>query len=76
MKPGIQVFGVEVEGYPAMAQRLSGRPVAVGGPTVAEGIAVRDVGELPFALLRRMGTEILVVPERAVEQAISMLRLL
>ena len=73
LKPGIEVLGVEVEGYPAMAQRLAGLPVAVGGPTVAEGIAVRDVGELPFALLKRMGIEVLVVPERAVEQAIAML---
>ncbi|WP_226381668.1 threonine ammonia-lyase [Falsiroseomonas ponticola] len=73
LKPGIKVFGVEVEGYPAMAQRLAGEPVAVGGPTVAEGIAVRDVGEVPYAMLKRLGTEVLVVPERAVEQAIAML---
>ncbi|MBX9595188.1 MAG: threonine ammonia-lyase [Roseomonas sp.] len=73
LRPGIQVFGVEVEGYPAMAQRLAGQPVAVGGPTVAEGIAVRDVGEVPYAMLKRLGTEVLVVPERAVEQAIAML---
>lgn len=73
MKPGIQVFGVEVEAYSAMAQRLAGRPVHVGGPTVAEGIAVRDVGELPFTLLRRFGTEVLVVPERSVEEAIALL---
>ena len=73
LRPGIQVYGVEVEGYPAMAQRLAGEPVAVGGPTVAEGIAVRDVGEVPYAMLKRLGTEVLVVPERAVEQAIAML---
>ena len=73
LKPGIEVFGVEVEGYPAMAQRLKGLPVQVGGPTVAEGIAVRDVGELPLALLRNWGLEVLVVPERAVEEAIALL---
>jgi threonine dehydratase len=73
LKPGIAVLGVEVEGYPAMAQRLAGRPVAVGGPTVAEGIAVRDVGELPLGLIRRQGLEVLVVPERAVEEAIALL---
>ncbi|MCX8133634.1 MAG: threonine ammonia-lyase [Roseococcus sp.] len=73
LRPGIQVFGVEVEAYPAMAQRLAGQPVQVGGPTVAEGIAVRDVGELPLALIRRMGLEVLVVPERAVEEAIALL---
>jgi threonine dehydratase len=73
IKPGMQVFGVEVEAYSAMAQRLAGRPVQVGGPTVAEGIAVRDVGELPFAVIERLGLEVLVVPERAVEEAIAML---
>lgn len=73
LKPGITVIGVEVEGYPAMQQRLAGLPVSVGGPTVAEGIAVRDVGEIPFAWLKRMGIEVLLVPERSVEQAIALL---
>ncbi len=73
VRPGIAVYGVEVEGYPAMAQRLAGLPVQVGGPTVAEGIAVRDVGELPLAILREQGVEVLVVPERAVEQAVALL---
>jgi len=72
-RPGLKVYGVEVEGYPAMAQRLGGRAVSVGGPTVAEGIAVRDVGEVPYALLRDMGVEVLVVPEAAVEAGIAVL---
>ena len=73
LQPGVPVYGVEVEGYPAMAQRLAGLPVKVGGPTIAEGIAVRDVGELPLAQLRLLRSEVLVVPERAVEQAIALL---
>jgi threonine dehydratase len=73
LRPGITVVGVEVEGYPAMAQRLAGRPVSVGGPTVAEGIAVRDVGEVPFAWLKAHGIEVVLAPERAVEQAIALL---
>jgi threonine dehydratase len=73
LRPGMPVFGVEVEFYPAMAQRLAGKPVQVGGPTIAEGIAVRDVGEAPLAILKRLGVEVLVVPERAVEQAIVLL---
>jgi threonine dehydratase len=72
-RPDVAVFGVEVEAYAAMAQRLAGRAVSVGGPTVAEGIAVRDVGERPLSILRRLGVEVLVVPERAVEQAIALL---
>ncbi len=73
LRPGMPVFGVEVEFYPAMVQRLAGQPVSVGGPTIAEGIAVRDVGEMPLAMLKRLGIEVLVVPERAVEQAIALL---
>jgi threonine dehydratase len=73
LRPGIAVFGVEVEAYAAMAQMLAGRTVSVGGPTIAEGIAVRDIGELPFELVRRRVTDVLVVPERAVEEAIGLL---
>ena len=73
MKPGIEILGVEVEAYSAMAQRLAGSPVAVGGSTIAEGIAVRDVGELPVSILRELGIEVLLVPEAVIEQAIALL---
>jgi threonine dehydratase len=73
IKPGIAIYGVEVEAYAPMAQRLAGRAVSVGGATIAEGIAVRDIGEVPFEIVRRRVTEVLVVPERAVEEAIGLL---
>jgi threonine dehydratase len=73
LRPGISVFGVEVEAYAAMAQILAGRAVSVGGSTIAEGIAVRDIGTVPLELVRRRVTDILVVPERAVEEAIGLL---
>ncbi len=56
-----------------MAQRLAGHTVSVGGATIAEGIAVRDVGEIPFALIRRGIAGVLVAPERSVEEAIGLL---
>jgi hypothetical protein len=43
-----------------MAQRLAGRPVSVGGPTIAEGIAVRDIGELFGAEVVDVGTRHIV----------------
>jgi threonine dehydratase len=73
MKPGIAIYGAEVETYAAMAQRLAGRAVSVGGATVAEGIAVRDIGEIPFEMVRRRIAGILVTPERAIEEAIGLL---
>jgi threonine dehydratase len=73
MKPDIAVFGVEVATYSAMAQRLADETVSVGGPTIADGIAVRDIGELPLAIVRDLGLEVLVVPEHAIEEAIGLL---
>jgi threonine dehydratase len=73
LRPGIEIYGVEVETYAPMAQRLAGRTVSVGGATIAEGIAVRDIGELPFEVVRRRVTEVLVVPERAIEEAVGLL---
>ena len=73
MKPGIAVYGAEVETYAAMAQRLAGRSVSVGGATIAEGIAVRDIGETPFSLIQRRITDILLAPERAIEESIGLL---
>ncbi|HEY8289416.1 MAG TPA: threonine ammonia-lyase [Acetobacteraceae bacterium] len=73
LKPGIIVYGVEAEAYAAMAQRLAGRTVSVGGPTIAEGIAVRDTGDLAFEVVRRRVAEVLVTPERAIEEAIGLL---
>jgi threonine dehydratase len=73
LRPGIEVFGVEVESYAPMAQRLASVPVSVGGTTIAEGIAVRDVGELPLSIIRQRAAGVLVVPERAIEEAIGLL---
>jgi threonine dehydratase len=73
LKPGIAVYGVEVAAYSAMAQRLAGETVSVGGPTIAEGIAVRDIGEKAFAIARELVADVLVVPEHMVEEAIGLL---
>jgi threonine dehydratase len=73
LNPGITVYGAEVETYAAMAQRIAGRSVSVGGATIAEGIAVRDIGEIPFEMVRRRVAGILVTPERAIEEAIGLL---
>jgi threonine dehydratase len=71
--PAVQVIGVEVEGWTAAAQRLRGEPVRTGGATIAEGIAVNDVGERPFAIIREHVAEVLVVSEAAIEAAIMLL---
>jgi threonine dehydratase len=73
LAPGCEVFGVEVENYAAFAQALAGAEIHVGGPTIAEGIAVRDIGANGLEILRALNVEILTVTEHAVEKAIALL---
>jgi threonine dehydratase len=70
LKPAIEVIGVESKSWCAMYQRLHGLPVEVGGDTIAEGLAVRDIGELPLTLLQEFKTQILLVEEETIERAI------
>jgi len=70
IRPDIEVFGVESRTYSAMYQRVHGLPVSVGGDTIAEGLAVRDVGELPLAIVKALVKEILLVEEDTIERAI------
>lgn len=72
LKPGITVVGVEVEAYPAMRQRLRGEPLEVGGETIAEGIAVKNVGTLPLEICRRLVDEVVLVPDAEVERAVAL----
>ena len=70
LRPQIEVIGVESTLWCAMHQRLAGIAVTVGGDTIAEGLAVRDVGELPLRLVRALVDEVLLVDEETIERAI------
>jgi threonine dehydratase len=70
LKPLITVYGVESRSYPSMHQRLAGLPVKVGGDTIAEGIAVKDVGDIAFDVVRRLVEEVFVVEEETIERAV------
>ena len=73
LKPDIKVIGVETASYSAMRQLLAREPVTAGGDTIAEGIAVSDIGELPLAIARSLLDRVVPVEEVAIERAISLL---
>ena len=73
LRPGIEVVGVEVAGYASLHQLLAGIPVETGGPTIAEGIAVQQVGAQCLPVIRAHVDDVVVVPERVVEDAIALL---
>jgi threonine dehydratase len=70
LNPKIRIFGVESRTYPSMHQRLAGEPVKVGGDTIAEGIAVKDVGDMALEIVRKEVEDVLVVAEETIERAI------
>jgi threonine dehydratase len=72
LKPDIKVIGVETTSYAAMHQLLAGEPVTAGGDTIAEGIAVRDIGKTPLAIAKALLDQVLTVDEVAIESAIAL----
>ncbi len=73
LRPGIEIIGVQVAAYASLAQTLAGQTLSVGGATIAEGIAVRDTGRAPLEVIRALVSDVIVVPERVVEDGIALL---
>ena len=76
MKPSIRIFGVEAAMYPSFTARREGRPPKCGGQTIAEGIAIKAVGEIPFALVDPLIEEVLVVGEADFERGVAFLAMM
>ncbi len=73
IKPGVRVIGVEASMYPSFyARRRGEEPRRAGGPTIAEGIAVKQVGDLPFALANEFIDDVILVDEPGLERAIAL----
>jgi threonine dehydratase len=70
LKKNIRVYGVETANYPSMHQHLNNQPVVCGGDTIAEGIAVKDVGKIALDIIRKLVEEVLVVKEETIERAV------
>jgi threonine dehydratase len=73
LKPGIELIGVEAELYPSMKCAIEGCHMALGGDTLAEGIAVKQPGELTSRILKDLADEVMLVSERNLERAVAML---
>ena len=72
LKPDIRIIGVEPAMYPSFTAKMRGLQAAQGGQTIAEGIAVKQVGALPYAMARPLIEEVLLIEEPYFERAISL----
>jgi threonine dehydratase len=70
-KPSIAVVGVEAALYPSFDNAIRGLDRPIGGATLAEGIAVKTVGELTLPIVRDLVSEIVLVEEPLIERAVN-----
>jgi threonine dehydratase len=71
VKPSIEIVGAEAALYPSFWNALTGEDRALGGPTLAEGIAVKNVGVLALPIVRALVSEIVLVDEAHLERAVN-----
>jgi len=70
LRPEIRIFGVEAALYPSVRRALAGEPPGPGGPTLADGIAVKQPGRLTLAVIRALVEDILLAGEADIEAAV------
>jgi threonine dehydratase len=71
INPSIKVVGAEAALYPSMWNALRHDAHPVGGPTLAEGIAVKNVGALTLPIVRDLVSDIVLVDEAHLERAVN-----
>jgi threonine dehydratase len=73
LKPSIRIVGVEAAMYPSFNARRNGEAPRCGGQTIAEGIAIKAVGDIPYAVAEGLIDEVLVCQEADFERGVSYL---
>jgi threonine dehydratase len=71
IKPAIEIVGVESALYPSFWNAIHGEQRPLGGATLAEGIAVKNVGVLTLPIVRALVRDIVLVDETHIERAVN-----
>lgn len=72
LKPDIGLVGVQAELYPSMFNRMKHTDLPCEGDTLAEGIAVKQPGDLTSRFVQALVDDIVLVDERTLEEAVSL----
>ena len=70
-KPSTEIVGVECTLYPSMWNAIHQGNLPCGGATLAEGIAVSNVGKLTLPIVRELVSDIILVDEPLIERAVN-----
>jgi threonine dehydratase len=73
VNPSIQVFGAQTTRFPSMYCAIQGLAPEFGSTTIADGIAVKEPGQLTLPIVRDLVSEIFLVEEGDIEEAIVLL---
>ncbi len=73
LRPTMRIIGVESDRWPAMLRAITSADLAVGGPTIAEGIAVPVAGAMTTRIVAANVDEIVTVTEESLEEAMNLL---
>src|SRR6202048_56025 len=71
VKSSIEIIGAEAALYPSFWNALGGEDRPCGGPTLAEGIAVKNVGAAALPIVRDLGSKIVLGYEAHLERAVN-----
>jgi threonine dehydratase len=71
LKPAVEVIGVEAALFPSFYNAIKGDDRPIGGPTLAEGIAVKTLGKLTLPIVKNLVSEIVLVEEALIERAVA-----
>lgn len=72
IRPSIEIVGVEAALYPSMWNAFHGGNRPIGGPTLAEGIAVKIVGRSTLPVVREQVADIVLASESDLERAVNL----
>lgn len=68
--PRVEVIGVEAALYPSVVRRRRGEGPPAGGPTIADGIAVKSPGRLTLPIIEALVDDVVTVAEPDIEAAV------
>jgi len=74
VRPDVRIVGLEPAMYPSFTARMRGVSSAnnIGGSTIAEGIAVKQVGDVSYEVARPLLDEVLLIEEPFFERAVAL----
>lgn len=73
LNPRIEVIGAEASLFPSIKSAIDGKERKCGGDTLAEGIAVTEIGRHTLPAVRQYVDDILLAEEGELEHAVTLL---